>query len=101
MQEDYCKESLAGVSASTFGLEGAATVTVVDALTGAKPAPEYTAVIVFAPKARPLPWTVNDAVATPDEPLRSAEPIGALPTIKITVPVGVLLPAAAVIVTAT
>jgi hypothetical protein len=83
-----------------LGLAGAFTVTVDDALIGAKPAPEYTAVIVFAPRARTLPRSVNDAVATPADPLRSAEPTGAVPAIKITVPVGVFPPAAAVIVAA-
>jgi hypothetical protein len=91
----------AAVSAWTPGLAGVFTVTVADALMGAKPAPEYTAVIVFAPKARLLPRSVRDAVAVPADPLRSAEPIGELPDKKITVPAGVLLPPVSVIVAAT
>lgn len=67
----------------------AVTVTVVDAVDAEKrPVGAYAAVIVFEPALSALPLTVSGA--TPET--SAAEPSGALPAVKLTEPVGDVVP---------
>ena len=74
---------------------GAVTTTVSAAIEVVKPAaPEYVAVIVFAPVARLVPFTGRVAVSTPAASERVPRPRTVLPSVKLTVPDGSPAPVA-------
>jgi hypothetical protein len=77
----------------------AATFTVTVADEAPKPAlPPYEAVMTLFPVLNWLALTVREAVAVPPEPERLPVPSDVLPSVKVTEPVGVALPLAAVTV---
>ena len=75
---------------------GTEIVTTTEADEPLNPAPPpYDARMLFAPVASWLPNTFSDAVADPPEPERFAVPKVTEPTVKVTDPVGLVVPALA------